>query len=561
MLYACIFIPDFPVQAILRAEPDLRDYAVVVLDGRGPVERPLAMNEHARRKGVQFDLPKNLLEQCSSLLLRPRSPAFERVAQQALERVAKDFSPRLEAIAPGTVLMDLAGMARLGGPPEALGREIGRRLEALGLTAHVALAANPDAALSAARGMPGITVLPPGREAQVLGPLPLTVLDPPAEMLATLARWGIRDFHGLAALPTAELSERLGQPGVELQARARGKFLRPLMGAEPTPEFVARMELDCPIEDLESLAFVLNQLLGDLCARLNAYAAAAQQIDLHLDLEAVADVEVGPDASPAPGVVAPTFRSAGAGRSPGAVTPRADLKVGATTARAGLTPGAHDCAEGAPSSYAERIPLPVPTRDAKLLLNLLRLNLEADPPAAPILKVALRATPARPRVGQGGLFAPLAPDPEKLEITLARIAGLVGPRNVGSPQLLDTHQPGAFAMRPFAAYWEGGSKLPHSKTAGPDREHLTLRIYRPAVPAAVWVRNDVPVQLAFRGMRGRVVVAGGPWRTSGGWWRPEAWQYDEWDLETEAAGSGRAGFYRIYLDRATEKWFVRGEYD
>ncbi len=92
----------------------------------------------------------------------------------------------------------------------------------------------------------------------------------------------------------------------------------------------------------------------------------------------------------------------------------------------------------------------MPTRDSKLLLNLLRIQLETDPPSAPILKIALKVTPASPRVAQGGLFVPLAPDPEKLEITLARIAGLVGPQNVGSPHLLDSHRPGTFQMQPFA---------------------------------------------------------------------------------------------------------------
>ena len=84
MPYACIFVPDFPAQAILRAEPELREYALVVLDGHAPVQRPIAMNEYARQKGVQTEIPKTLLEQCPSLLLRPRSYDLEMAAHQAL---------------------------------------------------------------------------------------------------------------------------------------------------------------------------------------------------------------------------------------------------------------------------------------------------------------------------------------------------------------------------------------------------------------------------------------------------------------------------------------------
>ncbi len=101
----------------------------------------------------------------------------------------------------------------------------------------------------------------------------------------------------------------------------------------------------------------------------------------------------------------------------------------------------------------------------------------------------------------------------------------------------------------------------HSGQHHPDGENVALRIYRPPVPASVSLKNDSPAQLSFRGIRGRVVTAGGPWRTSGCWWQSEAWQYDEWDVEIKTVDSGRAGFYRIYFDRALAKWFVRGEYD
>ena len=518
MPHACIFIPDFPAQAILRAEPEWRDYALVVLDGRAPVQRPAAMNDYARQKGVQLDMPKTLLEQCSSLLLRSRSSSFEMAAHQILLQTGKSFSPRVEELSADTLLLDLAGMDKLFGPPAQLATALAQRLEAAGLTARIAIAANSGAALAAARGKGRITVIPPGREAEVLGPLPLTVLDPPAEILETLDRWGIRDFRALAALPTAALSERLGQAGVRLQALARGHCERPLIGSEPQPEFVKETELEHPVEDLEALGLVLNDLLGNLLSQLNACSAAIHQIDLYLELQ-------------------------GQG---------GDRRL---------------------QGYEKSLRLPVPTQDPKLLLNLLRLQLEADPPSAPILRIRLKATPASPRVAQGGLFVPPSPDPEKLEITLARIAGLVGQGNVGSPCLLDSHRPESFRMQPFVFVGPGFSPAYADLKVGATTAFAdpwlhsgqgpmtALRIYRPPVPASVSLRHDAPERLSFRDVRGRVVMAGGPWRTSGCWWESRAWQYDEWDLEIENAGSGLAGFYRVYLDLNADKWFVRGEYD
>src|SRR4029077_15126197 len=101
-------------------------------------------------------------------------------------------------------------------------------------------------------------------------------------------------------------------------------------------------------------------------------------------------------------------------------------------------------------SFHRSLRLPVPLLDPKVFLKLLQLDLNAHPPGAPIVKICLSAEAVRPRATQGGVFLPPSPEPEKLELTLARIAGSVGPNNVGSLQLLDTHRPEGFRMNRFA---------------------------------------------------------------------------------------------------------------
>ena len=111
------------------------------------------------------------------------------------------------------------------------------------------------------------------------------------------------------------------------------------------------------------------------------------------------------------------------------------------------------------------------------------------------------------------------------------------------------------------------------------------RIFRPRLAARVELREGRPVKISFRGLYGRVVTASGPWRISGDWWREDAWQQEEWDLEIrfdggEAGGPAnvaayaqgiapvpdagvrmRAGLYCVYYDGACRGWFVRGMYD
>ncbi len=57
-MFACIYIPDFPVEAIVRSEPLLRERAVAVLEGKPPLVRVIALNEKARQLGMEAGMTK-----------------------------------------------------------------------------------------------------------------------------------------------------------------------------------------------------------------------------------------------------------------------------------------------------------------------------------------------------------------------------------------------------------------------------------------------------------------------------------------------------------------------
>ena len=60
--FACIFVPDFPVEALLRAEPELRSQSLAVLEGKAPLQKILAVNENARRAGIDPGMTKLQIE-------------------------------------------------------------------------------------------------------------------------------------------------------------------------------------------------------------------------------------------------------------------------------------------------------------------------------------------------------------------------------------------------------------------------------------------------------------------------------------------------------------------
>ncbi len=508
MPFACIFVPDFPVEALLRIEPELRAQAVAVLEGKPPLQKVFAVNAEARRAGVELGMTKAQVEACSSLALRIRSPLQETAAHAALLDCTQSFSPKIEDAGRDTILLDLAGLESLFGPTLKIAHALQHRASTLGLEVHVAVASNPDSAVLAARGFSGVTVISAGKEAEQLGSLPLEVLfaalfdsdraQRAGQLLETFSRWGIRNLHALAALPGTALSERLGQEGVRLQQLARGATFRTLVPVELPLVFEEAIELEHPLVLLEPLAFLLNRMLEQLCARLGARALATQELRLEMKLE-----------------------------------------------------------QGHTLSFRRTLRLPVPLLDSRVFLKLLQLDLSAHPPAAPIREIRLSAAPARPRPAQNGLFLPSSPEPEKLELTLARIAGMVGAQKAGSLQLQDTHRREGFLMQHFAP--EETAAL---KPCSTQSTVTALRIFRPPVRAAVTMRDGKPARLACakrKLIEGEILWAAGPWRSSGDWWEQAGWARDEWDIALQQE-TGIA-LYRLVRDLLSGGWFVEGTYD
>src|SRR5712691_8447252 len=178
MPFACIFVPDFPAEALVRAEPELRSQALAVLEGKPPLQKVFALNEKARRVGIELGMSKLQVEACIQVLLRSRCQLQEAAAHAALLDCAQSFSPRVEDTASDTVLLDLSGLESLFGSLPKIARDIALRTSDLGLEANVATAFNPDTARFAARGFSGVTVIPEGKEAERLENLPLEVLFP-----------------------------------------------------------------------------------------------------------------------------------------------------------------------------------------------------------------------------------------------------------------------------------------------------------------------------------------------------------------------------------------------
>ncbi|HYU34550.1 MAG TPA: DNA polymerase Y family protein [Thermoanaerobaculia bacterium] len=511
---ACVSLPLFPLAARLRSEPELSREALVVVEGNGNAARVVAGNRLARSAGIKAGLTlPQARALCPKLVARSRDEECERAAQEALLEVAERFSPRVEDTGEGTAFLDVNGIEHhfKGDSPELdLGRSLIAAAEAEGLPARLGIASSKLAARIAA-GLPDSpVVVPPGQEAEILAPLPLARLSPEVEIAETLERWGVRSIGDFAKLPQSRVASRLGKSGRDLHATARGIDPRPIIPREPPPTFNEGMNLEWPLLSLEPFLFVGRAALERLCQRLEACGLACVRLELGLRLE----------------------------------------------------PDGHQ---------TRSLDLPAPTRDVKTLLTLVRLDLEARPPGAPVVGFTFTAHPDRPREAQLSLYGPAALSPDKLATTLARLFALLGPGRVGSPRLVDGHRPERFALVEFTP-----PPPPEVRRAPrPGRGLLAVRVLRPPVALEVLTREPAgttedeppvevrPVVTAENEKRpkieGAVRVASGPWGLEDGWWSEapaDRADREYWDVELTTGG-----IYRLYRDRESGEWFADGIYD
>jgi protein ImuB len=368
-----------------------------------------SLNAKARSLGIEKGMTRVEMDIFPAARVLLRSAMEEEAARLALLECAGGFSPRVEQRSDARAficVIDIAGTEKLFGAPRMLANILLERVRAVGIDAHVTVSHNFEAAICLARGTRSRTaqVIGQNEEGTALAPLPLGVLELSEEHAEIFSLWGIRTLGMLAALPENELTSRLGQEGKRLQQLARGEMPHLFAPHEPAFAPEERMELDTPVEMLDSLLFVIGVMLEQLILRATARVLSLASITITLSLDGGA-------------------------------------------------------------SHTRPVRPALPSVDRQMWLKLIHLDLEAHPPQAAILSLTLTAEPGRASKVQLGLFSPQLPEPMRLDVTLARIRKIVGENCVGRAVLIDTHRGDAFRVEPFVVTPEAGSEVSHKPRA------------------------------------------------------------------------------------------------
>jgi len=391
-MYAVIRIPDFPLQAVLRHEPESKPAALV--DENSPKAKISCVSADARSAGVREGMtPAQALSRCPGLLLKTRSQSLENAARDALLHCAYAVSPRIEATGEGICTLDMTAVRR-GASTDvpALIDRLGR----LHLRAQAGIAGTPLLAFHASRVANPLFVVENPETFLATLPIEYAFREDSKdaerahrEVLEILAKWGIDTFGQLAALGADCVAERLGAAGLELFECASSTAIRPLQLILPPEVFEEAMDFEREIETLEPLLFVLRRLLEQISLRLEMAWLTAKEIRLRL------------------------------------------------------------CFSGAREDYERLFQIPAPTRCVDVLFRMLHTHLENFKTERPITALHLSAAPCRPVSHQLGLFETALRDPNLFYETLARLLSLLGNGRVGTPVAEPTWRPDAFHMQPL----------------------------------------------------------------------------------------------------------------
>ena len=459
------------------------------------------------------------------------------IACVVLPRADAALALRLFAVSPllqregALVFLDDRGLERLHGGPAGLFAAI-RRALAPETPLGLALASNRFTAEVAARFLRRPVTVREGEEGLFLSRLPLAALPLPADLSRRLQPLGLETLGDFASLPSAGIERRYGQAGVALHRLARGLDARGLLPEREPQELCVERQLDAPVDRLPLLLPALEEAFSRLCPVLTAQGQGATRLALDLALDdALPDDEAPPPASPDASATSAT-PSASAARPGGA----------------------------APRSRRFELSLPGPEDRAPLLLDLLRLELERDPPGAAVVALRLQAPAVAPLARhQNALFGEVARDASRRTEAVARLATLFGAQAVATPRLRRAHR--------LEERWE----LPAPAVAAKARAPASTRVDSdrgdssqspPALRVLPVPEELVPLTVGGqltgfrRGRRElRIVRAHGPRRLTGGWWR-QPWARDEYELLTPDGA-----LYRVGRDLQAQRWLLLAEAD
>lgn len=217
----------------------------------------------------------------AELLHLPATPAADLRSLEALGYWLMRFSPSVCVYPPCTLFLDATGLDRLFDGLDPLRRRVAESLAWLRMTAAVTIAPTAGAAWAlAAYSNNGLSVVANEQVLSALSPLPPEALRLEIDTLNALSALGVRTIHSLLRLSRNDLAIRFGPAILTRIDQATGAVHEPLTYLAHRSSIRAKMEFEGPIESLDAIHFVVQELVRQVASQLAARGLGARALRL-----------------------------------------------------------------------------------------------------------------------------------------------------------------------------------------------------------------------------------------------------------------------------------------
>lgn len=320
-----LWFPRMGADRLLRQIGGDAAQPFAIVATQGPAQMLHSLSAGATAAGLMREQPlRDALAMCPDLVTRLRNPQAEAAFLASLRRWAGKYSPWVGIAGEEGLCLDITGCAHLFGGEEALLTSVDEDCARLGLTVRAGIGDTIGAAWALARfagveasphrtgdavdqearatrsraakrrhwerggaaprlktaGVEALRIAPPGDMRAALAGLPLAALRLEPDMVAQLARLGLRRVSDLIGQPRGPLTRRFG-PGLLLRLdQALGhvpEAVSPVAEARP---FAVRMTLPDPIGLEADVLAGLDRLLSRLCDTVNRAGRGVRMIRL-----------------------------------------------------------------------------------------------------------------------------------------------------------------------------------------------------------------------------------------------------------------------------------------
>jgi protein ImuB len=269
------------VNALVHS-PEGGSSALVVFGKRGNLDLLLAVDAAAERLGLRAGLAlAQARAMHPALAAVPEDQAADARLLEAIADWCQRYTPLVAADSPDGILLDIGGCAHLFGGEEKLRDDLIARVTDFGFSARAAVAPTIGAAWAAVRFYDEATIAA-GEERDALMSLPLAALRVSSEMVAALARLGLKRISDILDLPRAPLMARFGAELLRQLDRALGREDEPLTPLLPVAPYVAERNFHEPIAREEDVLATVERLAARLKSTLTARGDGARRLELAL---------------------------------------------------------------------------------------------------------------------------------------------------------------------------------------------------------------------------------------------------------------------------------------